>query len=218
MRIRYTFIAVSAAVGMLSTQVLAQPDRATSQSRRSAPRAGLSIAGAMIGMSPAEVASALETEGYVRGAPHRGPSWESDLADALSRRGVARTDRSEVIRGEGYRRGQESISVVYAPVPGGSAATLISYSVPTEGLSEAAFRSAVRARYGRPSVAFIYCSRGERQCDVIQREQPSIIVQPNNILTHTIQLAEGAVDMQNRDRLFAAEIARLAPRVERTTF
>lgn len=229
-RIAASFILVLAPLSIGGSAVAqssaAQPRTAANDARRSVSPA-LAIAGASLGMSPEQIATALTREGYARTGHSRDVAWDDLVARTIAEtRGLAlpRSGRMVVVR-DFYVRREEQISVEYATTPTGQLASQIDYAVNVSAIDEAAFRAAVLARYGRPTFAgsweIVYCSRGERVCsiaDVFGRQLPSLSVHTASITSRTITLREGAAAASARQRLFRAEIARRAPQMRRPTF
>lgn len=188
----------------------------------------LAIAGIRVGMMPAQVSSTLKAAGYVREHHVTNQSWEEKIARELaSSRGVPLTGTfREVIWHETWRKREERVEVYYRPMPSGPFVSGVDYGMGTAAMSEAAFRAAVRARYGVQSAGgsseMIFCTVGEVVCSVLDfqnpKQLPYIIVRPYGGAERSIDLRSGAKAEKDYSAAFKAELARRVPAMKRPTF
>lgn len=186
----------------------------------------LAIAGIRVGMTPAQVSSTLKAAGYVREHLGTNKSWEEKIARELSSsRGVPLTGTfREVPWHETWRKREERVEVYYRPMPSGPFVSGVDYGMGDAAMTEAAFRTAVRARYGVPSAGgsseMVFCSVGETACSLFDSPQPkqlpNIVVYP--YLGRLIKLRSGAKAEKDYDAAFKAELARRVPAMKRPTF
>lgn len=187
----------------------------------------LAIAGIRVGMTPAQVSSTLKAAGYVREHLVTNKSWEEKVARELaSTRGIPLTGTyREVPWHETWRKREERVEVYYRPMPSGPYVSGVDYGMGNAAMSEAAFRAAVRARYGVQSAGgsseMIFCSVGEAVCSVLDfqnpKQLPYIIVRPHGG-ERSIDLRSGAKAEKDYSAAFKAELARRVPAMKRPTF
>src|SRR4051812_20393539 len=138
----------------------------------------LAIAGIRVGMTPAQVSSTLKAAGYVREHHVTNQSWDEKIARELaSSRGIPLSGTfREVPWHETWRKREERVEVYYRPMPSGPFVSGADYGMGNAAMSEAAFRAAVRARYGVQSAGgsseMIFCSVGEAVCSVLDFQNP----------------------------------------------
>lgn len=188
----------------------------------------LAIAGIRVGMTPAQVWSTLKAAGYVREHQVTNQSWDEKIARELaSSRGVPLTGTfPEVSWHETWRKREERVEVYYRPMPSGPLVSGVDYGMGNAAMSEEAFRSAVRARYGAQSAGgsseMIFCSVGEAVCSVLDfqnpKQLPYIIVRPYGFGERLVDLRSGAKAEKDYSAAFKAELARRVPAMKRPTF
>jgi hypothetical protein len=188
----------------------------------------LAIAGVRIGMTPSQVMSTLQATGYVRELQVTNKSWEEKVARELaSTRGVPLTGSFQKVPwDETYRKREERVEVYYRAMPSGPVVSGVDYGMGNAAMSEEAFRSAVRARYGVQSAGgsseMIFCSIGEAVCSVLDfqapKQLPYITVRPYGGSERSIELRSGARAETEYGAAFKAELARRVPAMKRPTF
>jgi hypothetical protein len=188
----------------------------------------LNIAGASLGMKPADVAAALTKAGYGRVERIKGMSWEEKIGIELAAtRGTPRPKAYyQGLLSERYAKGEEEIEVTYLPTPVGAAVDVVTYRMPRAAMTPAAFSASVLARYGRPTVSLsqesVYCSAGEEACsttDFPRRKQlPSLTMALGGFTVSTLRLSAGEKAQRDYAASVKDELARRVSQVKRTTF
>lgn len=161
----YKIIMLLLAVGVAAT---AQPLLAAPAERSVA--APWKVAGVALGMSPREVELAMQAAGYARAARSTGRSWPAEVAvQARVLRGVIVPEGPEAVKYEDFKKGQERISIEYAPSRAGPQVAKAKYQISVTGMDADTFHSAIMARYGQPTrkweVELHYCSLAETHCN-----------------------------------------------------
>jgi hypothetical protein len=188
----------------------------------------LAIAGIRVGMTPAQVSSTLKAAGYVRAHLVTSKSWEEKIARELaSTRGLPLTGTfREVPWNETWRKREERVEIYYRPMPTGPFVSGVDYGMGNAAMTEAAFRAAVRSRYGVQSAGgsseMIFCTLGEVVCSALDfqnpKQLPYIIVRPIGFRERLIDLRSGARADKDYRAAFKAELARRVPAMKRPTF
>lgn len=128
--------------------------KAPSQSKQgnqaqAAPR--YAIAGISPGMTALQVADAAAKAGYRLTNESKGNDWAEAMRQSVEGNRFDFNSPSRGIRGQDYRRGGESLSIVYIAMPVGSVATLVSYSAPLGVLDFTKAEAEITRRYGPKS-------------------------------------------------------------------
>lgn len=188
----------------------------------------LAVAGIRVGMTSAQVSLTLKAAGYVRELLVSNQSWEESIARELAgTRGVPLTGTfREVPWHETWRKREERVEVYYRAMPAGPFVSGVDYGMGNAAMSEAAFRDAVRTRYGVQSAGgsseMIFCSVGEAVCSLLDfqspKQLPYIIVRPYGFGERLIDLRSGAKAEKDYSAAFKAELARRVPAMKRPTF
>lgn len=186
-----------------------------------------SVAGVSLGMTPAQVGSALKASGYRLDYRYMGRSWQGEVANKISDlRAIRVPAGAQVISKEDYRKGQEFIQVTYLAGPSGPYVARVVYRIPTSAIDAERFRAAALGRYGRPSLKGewedVYCSAGERQCSrivsLVTNELPSLTVHALNGMDRTLELRQGQRADLAYEAAVKAEAERLYPKKDKPSF
>ncbi|HYI38985.1 MAG TPA: hypothetical protein VE053_01565 [Allosphingosinicella sp.] len=192
------------------------------------PVAPWAIAGIRLGMNPREVAGAMKAAGYKLHGRYTGRSWQAEFADQVSfLRGIRIPPGPETIRKEDYKKGQETIQVIYAVDPAGPYAVGVTYRIAAAAIDADRFEAAALSRYGRPSrkrdTEILYCSAGEPEC-----VSPSSLVAKNQLPNLAIFVADGmkrSLELRQGRRAdlafeaeIKAEVERLYPKRDKPSF
>jgi hypothetical protein len=183
------------------------------------------IAGVRIGMSAADVAAALAAGGYRRNYQGMGPNWDTSVARLAAQRSVRLPGRGEVPSLETYVKGAERVEVQYRPSRAGAVVLEVEYTIVAEAIDQQRFRATLASRFGRPNrssgVEMLYCSRGERDCTMLNYpngvQLPTVFVAIGPTL-HSIRLRDGGRAWEEYQAALRADVDRRAPRTTRTTF
>lgn len=210
---------------LLSAQIAAAqaPMRSTAE-RPLYPPQTFAVAGARLGMTPAETAAALRASGYTREAQTLGKGWNARIAYLLLvNRSLHVPGSDQVVSTEDYRKGEERVRVEYIPTPQGARVSLVRYSIGFRAIDAGAFTGAVHGRYGRPTrpsdSQIMYCSAGEIACTPM--DYPTATQEPNivaDVPGRAIILNMGARRWREYEASLKAEMDRRAPPVKRPTF
>jgi hypothetical protein len=185
------------------------------------------VAGVTLGMSPGEVEVAMQAAGYARTARSTSRSWQAEVAvQARVLRGVIVPEGPEAVKYETYKKGQERISIEYAPSRAGPYVAKALYQISVTGMEADTFGSAVMTRYGPPTrkwkVELHYCSSGETQCDTpfpfYNPQLPNLTVFVADGMYRTIDLTEGRRARDARELAIRSEVDRLYPKKDKPTF
>jgi hypothetical protein len=185
------------------------------------------VAGVALGMSPREVELAMQAAGYSRAGRSTSRSWQGEVAgQARVLRGVIVPEGPEAVKYEDFKKGQERISIEYAPSHAGPRVAKAKYQISVTGMDADAFRSALLTRYGPPTRKWEpelhYCSRGETHCytrfPFYNPQLPSISVFLTDGMYRTITLAEGRKPRETRELAIRSEVDRLYPKKDKPTF
>lgn len=221
---RTSSAAVAAILFLSVATAAAQAPMRSTADRPLYPSQTFAVAGARLGMTPAEAAAALSGSGYSREAQTLGPGWNARIAYLLLvNRSLHIPGSDRVVSTEHYRKGEESVRIEYIPTPQGARVSLIRYSIGFRAIDAGAFTGAVHGRYGpptRPSDSQImYCSAGEIACTPLG--YPTATQEPNVIADvpgRAIILNMGARRWREYEASLKAEMDRRAPPVKRPTF
>lgn len=184
------------------------------------------VAGVALGMSPREVDVAMRVAGYARAGSSTSRSWQGEVAFQARRlRGVTAPDGPEAVRSETFTKGEERISVEYAPGRTGPYVAKAVYQIRVAAMDVGTFQSALLARYGPPTRKWDpelhYCSAGETHCDTrfpfYNPQLPSIEIFVTDGMYRTITLAEGRKARETRELAIRSEVDRLYPKKGKPT-
>jgi hypothetical protein len=219
--IRIVAALMAAAVGWLA---LAQAPMASSTARLAAP---WKIAGVGLGMTPAEVGTALAGAGYRLDYRYPGRSWQGEVAEKVSTlRGVRLPPGAQVTQKEDYRKGQEQVHVTYLPGRKGPYVASVDYAIDTDAIDAERFRAAALTKFGRPSLRWDwelqYCVPEEPQCSravsLVTNQLPTLTVYVIDATQRRLQLREGERADKAFDAAVRAEAERLFPKKDRPSF
>jgi hypothetical protein len=220
--VAYKIIMLLLAVGAAAT---AQPSLAAPVERNVA--APWKVAGVALGMSPREVELAMQASGYARTGRSTGRSWQGEVAvQARVLRGVIVPEGPEAVKYEDFKKGQERISIEYAPSRAGPRVAKAKYQISVTGMDADTFRSAIMTRYGAPTrkweVELHYCSSGETHCDTpfpfYNPQLANLTVFLTDGMRRSIDLWEGRKAREARDLAIRAEVDQLYPKKDKPTF
>lgn len=185
------------------------------------------VAGVALGMSPRQVELAMQAAGYSRAGRSTSRSWQAEVAvQARVLRGVIVPEGPEMIKYETFKKGQERISIEYAPDRGGPYVAKALYQISFTGMDADTFRSAVMSRYGPPTrrweAELHYCSSGESHCDTpfpfYNPQLPNLTVWLTDGMYRSIDLTEGRKARDARELAIRSEVDRLYPKKDKPTF
>lgn len=185
------------------------------------------IAGISLGMTPAQVGSALKASGYALDYRYMGRSWQGELASQVSfLRAIKIPAGAEVVRKEDYKKGQEFIQVEYLVGPAGPYVSQVRYRISSEAIEAERFRAAGLSRYGRPSLKWewesLYCSAGELQCSrsgsLVRNQLPNLTVYVMDGMNRSLELRQGQRADRGWEAAVKAEVERLYPKKDRPSF
>jgi hypothetical protein len=203
----------------------AQPSPAAPAERSFA--APWKVAGGALGMSPREVELAMQAAGYARSGRSTSRSWQAEVAvQARVLRGVIVPEGPEAVRYENFKKGQERISIEYAPSRAGPQVAKAKYQISVTGMDADTFRSAIMTRYGPPTrkweAELHYCSSGETHCDTpfpfYNPQLPNLTVWLTDGMYRSIDLTEGRKARDARELAIRSEVDRLYPKKDKPTF
>lgn len=196
--------------------------------RVAAVTAPWNIAGISLGMTPAQVGSALKASGYVLDYRYMGRSWQGELASQVSfLRAIKIPAGAEVVRKEDYKKGQEFIQVEYLVGRAGPYVSQVRYRISSKAIEAERFKAAALGRYGRPSLSWdwesLYCSAGEgRQCSrtgsLVTNQLPNLTVYAMDGVHRSLELRQGQRADRAWEAALKAEVERLYPKKDRPSF
>ena len=212
---------------MLGLPALAMAGASTAAPAERVATAPWKVSGVALGMSPREVDLAMRAAGYARAGSSTSRSWQGEVAfQARLLRGVTVPDGPEALRYESFNKGEERISIEYAPGRTGPYVAQAVYQIRVAAMDADTFRSALLTRYGPPTRKWEpelhYCSPGETHCDTrfpfYNPQLPSISVFVTDGMYRSITLAEGRKAREARELAIRAEVDRLWPKKEKPSF
>ena len=169
-------------------------------------------------MTPAEVAVAVQYDGYKLFRRSQGRSWQSQVAnEVMNLRSVRIPAGPQVITKEYYQVGQEQLQVTYTAGRMGPYVSEIYYFIDSDAIETEHLRRAVLAKYGKPSLRWelelLYCTSQERECartgSLVTNQLPNMTVYLVWASKRVLQLRQG----ERADRVYWAAVRAEAERL-----
>ena len=214
-------------IRMLGLPALAMAGASTAAPAERVAASPWKVSGVALGMSPREVELAMRAAGYARAGRSNSRSWQGEVAfQARLLRGVTVSDGPEALRYESFNKGQERVSIEYAPGRAGPYVAKALYQIRVAAMDADTFRSALFTRYGPPTRKWEpelhYCSPGETHCDTrfpfYNPQLPNLSVFLTDGMYRSITLAEGRKAREARELAVRAEVDRLWPKKDKPSF
>ena len=176
------------------------------------------IGGVGIGMTPAEVAVAVQEDGYKLARRSQGRSWQGQVANkVMTLRSIRVPAGPEAITKEEYRWGpQEQLHVTYTAGRTGPYVSEVYYSIDSDAIETEHLRRAVLAKYGKPSLRWelelLYCTPQEREC---ARTGSLVTNQLPNMTVYLVQGSKRVLHLRQGERADRAYWAAVRAEAER---